>query len=263
MLIDWVTVAAQVVNFLILVAILRFFLYDRIVAVMNRRRDAITAAFTQAGERERAAAAAEAAHATEVRRLQVEHQGRLDEMEAEVAATRRRLLTELREEIATLRGQWQIGLTEERGRLLDGIQVRVGEAVEDVARRALTSLAGVSLEERMIEAFLDRLSGAGEMAEAFGERIEVVTSFATGPEMRHRIQEALQRHLGEGRQYRFRRDRRLACGIELRSGGRSLGWSLDHYLNAIRDGFDEKLDEELGLYTPEPAAGGAPGYRHG
>ncbi len=38
MLIDWFTIIAQIINFLVLVALLKYFLYGRILQAMDRRR---------------------------------------------------------------------------------------------------------------------------------------------------------------------------------------------------------------------------------
>ena len=42
MLIDWFTVIAQIINFLILVALLKHFLFNPIVSAMNERREKST-----------------------------------------------------------------------------------------------------------------------------------------------------------------------------------------------------------------------------
>ena len=57
MLINWFTVAAQIVNFLILVALLKRFLYGPIVAAMSAREGRIAAQLTEA-QRKKAAGGA-------------------------------------------------------------------------------------------------------------------------------------------------------------------------------------------------------------
>jgi F-type H+-transporting ATPase subunit b len=47
-LIDWFTVAAQIVNFLILMALLKYFLYDRVVKAMDEREEKIHSRLQQA-----------------------------------------------------------------------------------------------------------------------------------------------------------------------------------------------------------------------
>lgn len=55
-MIDWFTVVAQIINFLILVALLKYFLYGRIVAAMTQRQEEISARWEEARQQREAAA---------------------------------------------------------------------------------------------------------------------------------------------------------------------------------------------------------------
>jgi F-type H+-transporting ATPase subunit b len=48
MLIDWFTVVAQIINFLILVALLKHFLYGRIIKAMDQREERINSRLEEA-----------------------------------------------------------------------------------------------------------------------------------------------------------------------------------------------------------------------
>jgi F-type H+-transporting ATPase subunit b len=54
-LINWFTVIAQIVNFLILVVLLKYLLYNRIVRAMDAREGKIQSHLKEAEEKERAA----------------------------------------------------------------------------------------------------------------------------------------------------------------------------------------------------------------
>ena len=58
-MIDWFTVVAQIINFLILVVLLKYFLYGRITAAMEQRQQEIATRWNDA-ERDREKAAQEA-----------------------------------------------------------------------------------------------------------------------------------------------------------------------------------------------------------
>ena len=55
MLIDWFTVIAQIVNFLILMGLLKYFLYDRVIAIMDERQRKIDERLTDSEETKKAA----------------------------------------------------------------------------------------------------------------------------------------------------------------------------------------------------------------
>ena len=59
MLIDWFTTVAQIINFLILIALLRYFLYRPIVSAMEKREKAVADRWHEA-EQQRDQARAEA-----------------------------------------------------------------------------------------------------------------------------------------------------------------------------------------------------------
>ena len=52
MLIDWFTVVAQVINFLILMGLLKYFLYNRILGAMDEREQHLASLRLQAEAKE-------------------------------------------------------------------------------------------------------------------------------------------------------------------------------------------------------------------
>ena len=55
MLIDWFTVVAQIVNFLVLVALLKHFLYGRLIEAIDDRENRIARRLAEAGEKNKEA----------------------------------------------------------------------------------------------------------------------------------------------------------------------------------------------------------------
>ncbi|MFW6083626.1 MAG: F0F1 ATP synthase subunit B, partial [Gemmatimonadota bacterium] len=98
MQIDWFTFVAQVLNFLILVLLLRRFLYRPVLRVIEEREEGIRSRVREAEEdREGARRAAAAAREREAE-IESERKERLRAVETDVAAIRRELLEEAREE---------------------------------------------------------------------------------------------------------------------------------------------------------------------
>lgn len=246
MLIDWFTVVAQIVNFLVLVAILRFFLYRRIIDAIETRKARVASAFSEAETREREAQETREAHASEMQRLAGERPRRLERLEADMRGERSRMLDELRDEIDAMRHEWQRGVFEERERLIEDLERKLATGTEVVARAALGALAGVELEQQMIETFLRRIDEMDEgetqsLVEALAEAstVEVTTSFSVLSDSEARIRSEIADHLGVTALLEFRIDRTLGCGIELRAGGRTVGWSVDRYLDETRSALEE------------------------
>ena len=162
MQIDWVTLGAQVLNFVILVLLLRYFLYKRITGAIDRRQEEIASRMEEA-EREREKAEEEAErHREERQELEEERDRILKDARNDAEQERERLVEEAREEIEQQRERWRAGLRREQESFLEEIRERAGSATYSAVQRALQDLADEELQSRVLETFLQRLSEASE-----------------------------------------------------------------------------------------------------
>lgn len=255
MLIDWFTVGAQVVNFLVLVVVLKVVLFDRVVEAMDRRQEAIAARIRAAEDREADASAEADAYRSRRRELDEDAARRLEGVEAEAAARRRQLLGEARADVEELRSRWEEALRRDRAELLDEIRRRTGEQACAVGRRVLADLADAELEARLIRVALRRLEGGADRLKPLAERdgagsgpVVVRTAFPLAVDQADLVRDAVAAHLGCDRwDVAFARDPELVCGLEIRLGGWSVGWSVDAYLDAVVDELDGLLPVEAGI----------------
>jgi F-type H+-transporting ATPase subunit b len=277
-LIDWVTVGAQVVNFVVLAVALRFLLYGRVVAAMDARQERIASR-----EREAEGARAEAVtEADRLRRANEELGDRrhelLEDARRDADAYREELARQARAEVETKRGRWLRSLEGDRDRILRDLTTRVGEEVVDVTERALADLVGAELEAQAVgafvrqlddldprtrEALIDSLSAADaphRPPPGTGTRrravVVVHTTFDLPEELRRQVERALDARSRE-LDLRFTRDPHLICGIELRARGRSVGWNVAAYLDALRRDLGEILDQEVAAGEDDREAAGA------
>ncbi|XKE46235.1 hypothetical protein LG302_03565 [Halomonas organivorans] len=245
--IDWVTVSAQIVNFLILVWLLKRFLYRPVLRAMDRREQGIRERLRQAGERERDAEGCLQAYREQQADLERRREALLEAAREEAEQTRHRLLQEARAEVARRREDWQRQLDAEREDVLRRLGQRSLAAVEALARRALHDLAGAGLEAQLIEVFIERLSALDSETRqrlARGEGpLHIATSFTLSPALEERLIAAVHRHLElePSADVSVSRSTSLICGIELIRDGRRLGWSLADYLDELHDRVDRDL----------------------
>jgi len=249
MQIDWLTVAAQIVNFLILVYLLKRFLYKPVTDAMARREERVAARLNESEEREEQAEhERERLHQRleelEQRRDRIMQQAR-DEAEEE----RRRLMDEAREQSDAARKRWQQQAEDEKGRFLDDLRHRTLEGFETLARKALADLAEAQLEAQMVRAFVARLReidedsrrALAEGAAADGDDLIVTTSFELDDSGRESLTDAIQQQLGSDMGISYQQSPDLLCGVELRAGGRRLGWTLADYLDRLEAGIEDIL----------------------
>jgi F-type H+-transporting ATPase subunit b len=251
MLIDWFTVGAQVLNFIILVWLLKRFLYKPIVNAVDAREKRIAA--------ELAAADAKQAEAQK-ERDDFEHKNEqfdqqraalLAKATAEAKSERQRLLDEARAAADALATKRQETLSNDAHSLNQAISLKTRDEVFAIARKVLADLAGSSLEERMTEVFTRRLRELNGMAkESFtialktsAEPALVRGAFDLPAAQRSAIQTALNETCSADIHVRFETAPDLISGIELAANGQKVAWSIADYLMSLEKGVEELLKE--------------------
>ena len=157
MLIDWFTVVAQIVNFLILIVLLKVFLYDRIVKAMDAREEKIRERLSAATQREAEAEKQAEALRQKNRFFDEEHEEMLSRLKAEVETRRKELLHEVRQSTADLQKTWREAMYRERESFVQDLRKMAATQVYAIARRAFEDLADADLEERMVDVFIARI----------------------------------------------------------------------------------------------------------
>ena len=241
MLIDWFTVGAQALNFLILVWLLKRYLYKPILDALDARERRIAA--------ELADADAKKSEAQEERDLFLHKNEQFDEQRAalmneameEVKAERRRLLDEARTAADALSAKRQEALRAEADNLNDAIRRKAQQEVFTIARKTLKDLAAVSLEERMTEMFVQQVrtmkggtkETLAQTLEAASEPVLVRSAYGLSGAQRATIEQALTETFSADIPLRFETAPSLVSGIELITNGQKIAWSIADYLTAM------------------------------
>lgn len=245
MTIDWLTVSAQIVNFLILVWILKRLLYQPVLDAMAAREQRIAARLDAAGERERQAQAAADEHRRAREQLAEARERILSEARAAAEEERKRMEAQARAELAVARDRWQQEVNAEKAEFLDRLQRRSVEAVTAMARKTLTSLADADLQSRMVAVFEQRLqhldADARRTLAEDGGPLEVVTAFELGDGDRRRVESAVRAIAGPERAIEFASSPELICGIELIAGGHRVSWNVADFADDLAERIDHVL----------------------
>lgn len=252
MLIDWFTVVAQIVNFLILVFLLQRFLYGPIVNAMDERERRIAERLNEAERKELLAADEIALFERKQAELEAARGQFLAEAEHEAALLRKDLIRQARAEVDEVQRQWHDALEMEKQNFLRDLRQRTTHQVYQVARRALADLADSDLQGQMVRVFLHRLqsidadarrevrqSARGELAP-----VTIYSGFELRESDRSTIVDALCEVAGNDLAVEFEVSPHLVSGIELRSASRRVAWNLDHYLNELEDRITKVIERE-------------------
>ena len=241
MLIDWFTVVAQIVNFLVLIALLKHFLFGRIVQAIDAREKAIAARLAEAEEKNAVAAR----EMETCRVLAAEHQQKcdalLEQARRDAEEKRKDMVSKARETVRELEAKWRGDLDVEKRVFLDELRNRAAEGVLNVSRKALADLASCDVQQAAVETFIEHLRGVD--LRALSGDLTILTPVIPSPQQQRAIREALEARLGPVA-LRFNSDASMHWGIELRGGGRMIGWTPDGYLDSLAENLRGVLDEQ-------------------
>lgn len=255
MLIDWFTVLAQVINFLILVWLLKRFLYRPILDAIDAREKRIASALADADAKKIEAEQERDAFQHKNEAFDQQRAMLLSQATDEAKAERLRLLDAARQESDSLRAKRQEALISEQQYLSETLTRRAREEVFAIARKTLADLAGETLEARMADVFLRRLrelddaamAGLKSALKASSGPLLVRTAFVLPPPQRATIETALRETLGGEMQVQFETVPDLVSGIEIGSNGHKLAWSIADYLASLGKGVDALLKAHQNL----------------
>jgi F-type H+-transporting ATPase subunit b len=252
--IDWLTVAAQIVNFLVLVWLLQRFLYRPITRAMERREQRI-AERLHAAERSRAAAESEAeAFRRKQEDLEARREQLLSAAREEAERDRKALQAANREEIEIKRREWLKQVEDQQSAFLREVRQQSTTHFCRLARQALGELADAELEARIARVFVDKLTTLDQAeraklaaaCERAGGGVTISSRFEMSPQERRYITKAVREQIFEHAEVSFAPGGEGPCGLELKAGSQRLSWGLDGYF----DGLEDQLGKDIGMLTP-------------
>jgi F-type H+-transporting ATPase subunit b len=243
MLIDWFTVAAQAVNFLVLVWLLQHFLYKPVLTAIDAREKKITAALATAAARQ-----------TEVQQSRDELTGKLKAFDEERAAhlaqakleaqqERGQLLDAARREAADLIAQQRGALRADAASIGDQMARLATAEVFSIAGKAFNELASADIEERLGSVLTQRLRQLSKEAKAAFRAALDQSAMSAVVRSRVAMRDAEKAALSNAVNEAFSADVHLEFktvptgdyGIDLSAGGQRLAWGIAEYIRELQD----------------------------
>ena len=244
MQLDWTTFLLQIFNFLVLVWLLKRFLYRPVLDVIARRREGIEKALNDAREAE---ARAETLRQDYERKLAEQDSAQAASMARladEVATERNRRMAKLDAELATER--------ERQAALVEKQTADAGRKAGDAARAAALSfvsrllgrLAGAELDRRLLDMLIDdlatlpaeQLEALNEAAAAPGASLQLTTARPLSEADQTRLLSALSNALGHSLPLTKQIDPSMQSGLRVGVGPWMLAASLADELAFFRSG---------------------------
>jgi F-type H+-transporting ATPase subunit b len=240
---NWSTFVLEIINFLVLVWILKRFFYKPVLEVIARRRAGIEQTLAEARQLR-----------TDAEALQNQYPQRLADWEQERQRAREQLADEIEAErtrrLATL--QSQLEQEQEKARVAEAR--RQADAVHKAeetalmqaagfASRLLGQLAGPELEQRLLDLMLEQLSRLSDeriaaLRNNCGRAAETITVSSAWPlseTQREQLRQALAATMGSSLPLRFEQDSALLAGLRISIGAWQLSANLQDELKSLAE----------------------------
>jgi F-type H+-transporting ATPase subunit b len=250
--IDWFTVAAQILNFLVLIWILKRFLYQPVLRVIAERQASVQKSLDDAASLKEQATTELAKLENERKTLDQERDSAMREARADADAERQRLTDEARAEFEAARKRWRGALDREQAEFQRELSEQAHTEVIAIADKLLRDLADTDLQERILEKFLQMIAGLDEDAKAALQKAgmdsgaaTVRSAFELPPDRREAVESATRGILGKEAAIEFETKPSLGCGIELSADGHKIAWTLDDYLRSLDTWVRELVARQL------------------
>src|SRR5579872_716320 len=124
MLIDWFTVAAQIINFLVLVWLLKHFLYGRILRAIEARERGIAEHLAETEAKEKAAGEQLAIYQAKLQDFETRRETLMADAKREAENQQSEMLAQAREHVRLLEEGWKEDLDRERNAFLAELRGR-------------------------------------------------------------------------------------------------------------------------------------------
>lgn len=239
MLIDWVTVIAQIVNFLILVYLLKRFLYGPIVRAMKNREERIRTEVEEAEKARREAEKKEALLRQREEDLQAEEVQMREEAAKAVEEWKEQKLNDARREYEQEKTKWSRRLAEEQDRDRNAVRDAMMRQVFRLTGKLLAELGDRSMEEQVLRKFKEELSRQEQGGSVQTGGMAFSIRLTHGPHLDEEQQKSFAAWLKElfpgADEVTFTRDVALSIGFVLEVGGWQWRWNALDGLRKMED----------------------------
>ena len=251
MLNGWFTIVAQAINFLILVWLLKRFLYKPILQAIDAREQGIATQLAAAVAKEAAAQKKSDDFQHKNEAFDQERAALLAKATDEAKKERSRLLDNAKKDSNALRASRQAALQTEQRHLDHEILLWTQNQVFAIARKTLADLASPCLEAQMSAVFIARLkdlkgSAKDQIANALQKtpcKAMVRSAIDLPTVQQAEIEKAVKETFGPNLlvQFQFQTVPELVSGVELTTNGQKVAWSIADYLSTLEKSAGELL----------------------
>ncbi len=248
--IDSFTLIAQIINLIILVWLLKKFLYTPILKAVDARQAKIAEQLNTAKEQAQKAISQQQLYEQKITSFEAERQKMFEKAQKETDNMKAVLLNEVREEINNSRKRWKNELIAEKKAFDVNLRNLILEQFKIFADQSIKQMAGISLQSLIEEQFKRKLTALpSKEKKAFASALQqtkvisVLSAVKMTPEQKKEISSFLLSVLNvtEDIHFVFKEDPSLLSGVELQTGEQVMSWNMRRYLNQFETNLDAAI----------------------
>ncbi|MDO4161920.1 MAG: F0F1 ATP synthase subunit delta [Pseudomonadota bacterium] len=252
MSIDFFTFFAQMFNLLLLLYLLRRFLYLPVLKAVEERQKFIERELKKAASSHKQALQLEEECRQKMAEIEVQKQEILSRTRSEAQELAEKLTKEAQHQFVVAQKQWKQRLQNEQQTFERAVQALLTEHFKSFAVSALKQMAGVSLNDLMLAKLQEKIKNLPqrkkqEFAAAYQlkKHIEIVSAPKLQPQQRRQVTAFLQEQfeLPVETKFKFVTDEKLVCGVAIQAEDQLIEWNFAAFLTEFRKHVDNDVQQ--------------------
>ncbi len=238
------TLIFQIINFVVLLVILRRVLYKPVREIMEKRRGLVEQKMREAGQARSEAQALKDRYEAEMTGMKERKSRMVEELQTEVDEERKRLINKAREDADRIAMREKAQLSVEQRTIEAEIKEKVLDSVSVFSSNLLRDVADETLHKAVFRTFLDGLEGfARELGELKEQQAPLIVEIASAYPLTtgeiEKVREAIQAHTVRTVTVNAAVEPLLIAGVRMKAED----WVFDASLAGQVSALKEKLKE--------------------
>ena len=247
MQISWFVIAAQIINFFIILFILQKLLYKPVMKAMEFRQERIQKYQVEADEKMGEAKGLIDEYDKKIADIEQEKRELLDDARKTAQEKKQSLLKDYRQEAENKRRAYLKEIEDEKENFVKNLRRNLGESSVKIASRILDTISSKELEDEVFLTFVENLKSLKEnipdASVLKDERyLDLYSSKELSQEEKQRIESALKSQLDNLKEINYQVDDDLILGYELSLETYTIHTNIKNYLEVIEKDIMENLE---------------------
>lgn len=265
MTIDWFTVGAQTLNFLLLVWLLKRYLYGPILKAIDARETQVAKVLSDADTIKSEAESQRNLLEKKNTEIDTKRDDLLKEATKSARSKGEQIISQAHANADEISKSRLLALERELEHYQDDIALKTLQEIYEIARKVLVDLADVELEQKMFECFCkhlqnmssDEKNNLNKTIEAENSKLVLYSAFELTQAQLEEIDAILKKETSShsNKHYQLEQEVKTALisGIELRSKGWKIAWNSEDYLKVLQVFINQLLTQHRETLTNRTA----------